>query len=61
MASSIVRRTRLLGAEGLDGVDGGGAARGQIAGEERGGDEAEGSGAVGDGIYRAHLEEQRRH
>src|SRR2546430_10364631 len=61
MASSIVHRTRLLGAEGLDGIDGGGAARGQIAGEERGGDEAERSGAVGDWIHGAHLEEQGRH
>jgi len=48
--------TTLFGAEGLDGVDGGGAARGQIAREERSGDEAERSSAIGDWIDGAHLE-----
>ena len=49
----------LLGAEGLDGVDGGGAARRQIAGEERCGDEAERSCTVSDGIDGAHFEQER--
>src|SRR5258708_39615317 len=53
--------TKLFGAEGLDGVDGGGAARGQIAREERSGDEAEAGGGVGDWIDGAHLKKQGRH
>ena len=52
---------RLLGAEGLDGVNGGGAARGEIAGQEGGEYEASGDGDVGDGVNRVDLEEQGRH
>ncbi len=55
IAFMACRARASLGAEGLDGVDGGGAARGQIAREERGGDEAEGGGAIGDWIDRAHF------
>src|SRR5258708_6382562 len=52
---------RLFGAEGLNGVDSGGAARGQVASQERGSYEAEGSGAIGDWVRGAYLKEQRRH
>src|SRR6266478_4808005 len=52
---------RLFGAEGLDGVDCGSAARGQVAGQKCGGYEAEGGGAVGHRIDGAHFEEQRSH
>ena len=37
---------RLFGAEGLDGIHGGSAARRQIAGQEGGGDESGGYGGV---------------
>src|SRR6267143_1561923 len=56
-----VKWWQLFSAEGLDGVDGGGAARGQVAGKKGRGYKAEGGGAVGDRVDGAHLEEQRRH
>src|SRR5258708_14186477 len=52
---------RLFGAEGLNGVASGGAERGQVASQERGRCEAEGSGAIGDWVRGAYLKEQRRH
>src|SRR5258708_4113724 len=49
---------RLLRAQGFDGVDGGGAARGQVAGQESRRHEANGDGTVRQGIDWAHPEEQ---
>src|SRR5437773_1841002 len=51
----------LFGPEGFDGVDGGGAARGQVTREERRGYQGEGSGTIGNRIDRAYFEEQRGH
>src|SRR6266404_6983108 len=51
----------LFRAQGFDGIDGGGAAGGEVAGQESGEYEAEGDGDVGEGIDWADLEEQRGH
>ena len=52
---------RSFRAEGFDRVDGGGAARWKVAGEESRDDEAKGDGGVGQGIDWADLEEQGGH
>src|SRR6202166_4157496 len=44
------RCLKLLGAEGLDGVNRGGSARGEIAGDESSGDQAKSDGGVSDGV-----------
>jgi len=52
-----LRPLTLFGTQGLDGIDSGGAARGQVAGQERGGYEAEGSGAISDWVDGTYLKE----
>src|SRR5882672_5671628 len=52
---------RLLRAEGFHRVHGGGAARGEVAGQESSEYEAKRDGGVGQGIDWADLEEQGRH
>src|SRR5258707_10174099 len=51
----------LLGAKGFDGIDGGGAARWQVAGQERGGDQAGGYGDVGKWVGGIDVEKQGGH
>lgn len=51
----------LFGAEGLHGIDGGGATGGQVACEERGGYEPGGDGGIGERVGGFDLEEQRGH
>src|SRR6266403_59851 len=51
----------LLGAKGFDGIDGGGAARWQVAGQERGGDQASGYGDVGKWVGGIDVEKQGGH
>src|SRR5260370_19659988 len=61
IAFMACRSRASLGAEGFDGVDSGGAARRQIAGQERGSDEAGGNGGVSQRVRGIDFEQQWGH
>ena len=61
MRRSLFVERRLFGAEGVDGIDGGGTAAGEIAGDVGGKEQACGDSKIGDGVDGIDVEEERGH